>query len=255
MCKQYSIKPNVTNAKSPELNGVAERALGIIQNGALAARIQAPIHFPRVELPLSEILWDDAVDWASKALNRPTTTSNSSNTSLYEMGHGNAAHLSPHQFLCLGYCRCNRQSKSFPRCESSVYLGQGIDHPRDPLRMPTRANEVLETKDNTRVMPLVMVVLPMQLQQPSSPELGRVPELGGTSESGWASELGEAPEPGGLDHFDSGPPTLLLVLGRGSPISVERHPRRRVWDMLATVSGVRSAVKNCGPRHHNCRIR
>ena len=56
MCRQYCIKQEVTNAKSPELNGVAERALGIIQNAALAARIKAPILFPHVELPLWEAL-------------------------------------------------------------------------------------------------------------------------------------------------------------------------------------------------------
>ena len=37
VCRQYCIKREFTNAKSPELNGVAERALGIIKNVALAA--------------------------------------------------------------------------------------------------------------------------------------------------------------------------------------------------------------------------
>ena len=83
-----------------------------------------------------------------------------------------------------------------------------------------------------------MMMSPVQPQQPASPELEGAPEPGGTSELGAESELGETPEPGGLDHFDSGPPTLLPLLGRGVPISVEQHPRRRVWDMLAKVSGV-----------------
>ena len=60
-----------------------------------------------------------------------------------------------------------------------------------------------------------MVVPPVQLQQPASPELGGAPELGGTSEPGGASELGETPEPGGLDDFDSGPPTSVPLLKRG----------------------------------------
>ena len=154
------------------------------------------------------------------------------------MWHGKAAHPSPHPFLRLEYCRCNRPSKSFPRCENSFYLGPGIDHPRDSLRMPTRANKVVETKDVTWETPPVVVVPPMQLQLPASPEMGRAPELEETSEPGWESGLGETPEPGGLHHFDSGPPTLLPLLGRGVPISVEQHPRRRVWDMLAKVSGV-----------------
>ena len=37
MFRQYCIQQEFTNVKSPELNGVAEKALGIIQNAALAA--------------------------------------------------------------------------------------------------------------------------------------------------------------------------------------------------------------------------
>ena len=73
-----------------------------------------------------------------------------------------------------------------------------------------------------------MVVPPVQLQQPASPELGGAPELGETSEPGRASELGETPELGGLDDFDSGLPTPLPLLGGGSAISVERHLRQGV---------------------------
>ena len=99
VCRQYCVKQEFTNAKSPELNGVAERALGIIQNAALAARIQAPILFPHVELPPSETLWAEAVHWACEALNRTATTSNPGSKSPYEMWHGKAAPASPHPFL------------------------------------------------------------------------------------------------------------------------------------------------------------
>ena len=81
--------------------------------------------------------------------------------------------------------------------------------------MLTWANKVVETRDVTWEKPSVMVVPPVQLQQPASPELGGAPELGGTSEPGGASELGETPEPGGLDDFDSGPPTSVPLLKRG----------------------------------------
>ena len=82
---QYYVKQEFTNAKSPELNGVAERALGAIQNAAHAARIQAPIFFPHVELPPSETLWAKAVHWACEALNRTATTANPGSKSPYEM--------------------------------------------------------------------------------------------------------------------------------------------------------------------------
>ena len=205
VCRQYCVKQEFTNAKSPELNGVAERALGIIQNAALAARIQAPILFPHVELPTSEALWAEAVHLACEALNRTASTSNTDSKSPYEMWHGKAAPASPHPFLRPGYCRWNLPSKSFPRFDSSFYLGPGIDHPRGSLRMLTRANQVVETWDVTWEAPTIMEVPPVQLQQLASPELAEAIELGGTS------------EPRGLDDFDSDPATRLPMLGRGIP--------------------------------------
>ena len=99
VCRQYCIKQEFTNAQGPELNGVAERTLGIIQNAALAARIQAPIIFPHVALPPSETFWAEAVHWACETLNRTATTSNPDNKSPHEMWYGEAAPASPHPFL------------------------------------------------------------------------------------------------------------------------------------------------------------
>ena len=79
VCRQYCIKLEFTNAKSPELNGVAERALGIIQFAALAARVQAPILFPHIKLPPSKTLSAKAVHWACESLNHTATTSNPGN--------------------------------------------------------------------------------------------------------------------------------------------------------------------------------
>ena len=163
--RQCYVKQEFTNAKSQELNRVAERALGIIQNAALAARIQAPILFPHVELPPSETFRAEAVHRACEALNRTATRSNPGSKSPYEMWHGKAAPASPHPFLRPGYCRWNRPSKSILRCESSFYVGQGIYHPRDSLRMLAQANKVLETRDVTWEAPPVMEVPPVKLQQ------------------------------------------------------------------------------------------
>ena len=148
VCRQYCVKQEFTNAKSPELDGVAERALGIILNAALAAGIQAPILFPHVELPPSETLWAETVCWACEALNRTATTFNPGSKGPYEMWHGMAAPASPHPFIRPGLCRWNRLLKSFPRCDSSFYLGPGIDHPRDSW-MLSRTNKVVETMDAT----------------------------------------------------------------------------------------------------------
>ena len=140
MYGQFCIEQEFTKEKSSELNGVAEGALGVIQNAPLAARIQAPILFPHVVLPRSETLWAGAVHWECEALNRTAKASNPRNTSPHELWYGKVAPASLHPFLRPVHCRWNRQSKSFPRCESNFFLGPGIDHRRDSSRMPKRAN-------------------------------------------------------------------------------------------------------------------
>ena len=85
MCKQFCIKQEFNNADSPKQNGVVERALGIIQNAALAACIQAPIIFPLVQIPPTESQWAEAVHWSCDALNHTATTANPGNKSPHEM--------------------------------------------------------------------------------------------------------------------------------------------------------------------------
>ena len=131
------------------------------------------------------------------------------------MWHGKAVTSSPRPFLRPGYRRWNRPSKSLPTCESSFYLGPGIEHPRDSSRKVTRANKVVETRDVIWEAPPVTEVPPVQLQQLASPELAGAPKLGGTSEQGGASALGETAEPGRLDDFYSGLAARLPMLGRG----------------------------------------
>ena len=120
--KQDCIKREFTNANSAKQNGVVDRALGIIQNAALAACIQAPIIFPLVQLPPTESLWVEAVHWSCDALDHTATTANLGNKSPHEMWHGTAVPASPHPFLRPAYCRWNRPSKSSPRVENCFYL-------------------------------------------------------------------------------------------------------------------------------------
>ena len=222
MCKQFCIKQEFTNAESPKQNGLVERALGIIQNAALAACIQAPIIFPLVQLPPTESLWAEAVHWSCDALNHTATTANPGNEILHEMWHGTATPASPHPFLCPAYCRWNRLSKSSPRAESCFYLGPGLDHPCDSLGMLTRGNRVVETRDVTWEARLDVGAVLSQLSE--------VPEQGG------AQGLEDAPELGGTEDFGSAPTTPLPVLGRGPP-----HRLRAVSPMTQAVSLIQQA--------------
>ena len=105
VCKQHCIKQEFTNADSPQQNGVAERALGIIQTAGLAACIQALIIVPDIQLPPTKSLRAGAVHWACDVLDHTATTENPGNKSPHEMWYGAAARASPHPFLRPAYCR------------------------------------------------------------------------------------------------------------------------------------------------------
>ena len=86
--RSRGIKQEFTTADSPQFNGVAECALGLIETAAMAGRILARELFPGAQLPATEALWVGASHWACDALNRTATTANPSNKSPYEMWYG-----------------------------------------------------------------------------------------------------------------------------------------------------------------------
>ena len=88
------------------------------------------------------------------------------------MWYGTAAPASPHPFLRPAYCRWKRPSKLHPRAESFFYLGPGIDHPSDSLRMITRPNKVVATRDVTWEATIST--------EAPSPRLPEIPKQGGT---------------------------------------------------------------------------
>ena len=69
MCNELLIKQTFTPAYSPQYNGVAERGLGLIEEAALAARVQAEVLFGHLQLPKTDRLWAEAMHWACEALN------------------------------------------------------------------------------------------------------------------------------------------------------------------------------------------
>ena len=70
LCRSRCIKQKFTTADSPQFNGVAERALGLIETAAMADRMQARELFPGARLPATESLRAKSSNWACVALNR-----------------------------------------------------------------------------------------------------------------------------------------------------------------------------------------
>lgn len=85
VCDELLIKQAFIPANSPQLNGFAERGLGVIEAAALAARIRANVLFGHVQLPKTKKLWAEAVHWACKQINFITSTSNPDTKSPYEV--------------------------------------------------------------------------------------------------------------------------------------------------------------------------
>ena len=89
LCRSRGIKQEFTTADSPQFNGIAKRALGLIETAAMAGRIQAHELFHGAQLPATESLWAEASHWACDALNRAATSANPANKSPYEIWYGN----------------------------------------------------------------------------------------------------------------------------------------------------------------------
>ena len=76
VCNELLIKKEFTPAYSPQYNGVAERGLRLIEEAAMAARIQAKVLFGHVQLPKTDRLWAEAMHWACEALNHTACSAN-----------------------------------------------------------------------------------------------------------------------------------------------------------------------------------
>ena len=74
LCRDRGIKQEFTCQDSPEMNGIAERALGLIEASAMAAHFQAKEIFAGIPLPTSDRLWAESMRWACDCLNRTATT-------------------------------------------------------------------------------------------------------------------------------------------------------------------------------------
>ena len=61
VCNELLIKQEFNPAYSPQCNGVAERGMGLIEEAAMTARIQAKNLFGHVQLPKTDKLWAEAM--------------------------------------------------------------------------------------------------------------------------------------------------------------------------------------------------
>ena len=193
LCRKRCIKQEFTPADSPKYNGVAERALGLINDAAAAARIQATELYPGA--PDYPSLWAEAVSWACHALNCTATTANPGDKSPYEMWYGSPPPRGAvWPFLKPAVCRVKRNNKSQPKAQDCYYVGPAIDHPRDCIRVLTANRSILTTRNVTwRHVPLSRPAPPQQL--PPIAEEG-----GSTAGEGASGERAPSQGGGGMEE-------------------------------------------------------
>ena len=201
LCRKRCIKQEFTPADSPKYNGVAERALGLINDAATAARIQATELYPGA--PDYPSLWAEAVSWACHALNCTATTANPGDKSPYEMWYGSPPPRGAvWPFLKPAVCRVKRNNKSQPKAQDCYYVGPAIDHPRDCIRVLTANRSILTTRNVTwRHVPLSRPAPPQQL--PPIAEEG-----GSTAGEGASGERAPSQGGGGVEEVWTTSPTL-----------------------------------------------
>ena len=117
LCEERGIQREFTTPDTPQLNGVVERGLAIVEKAAQAACLEAPGLSPDVQTPATVSLWAEACFWANDALNRSATEANPGRASPWRRFYGEAPPLSMLPFLKPGCCRVRRDSKAASEAE------------------------------------------------------------------------------------------------------------------------------------------
>ncbi|CAN0511440.1 unnamed protein product, partial [Discosporangium mesarthrocarpum] len=130
LCRDFRVRQEHTCVDTPQLNGVAERGLGLIDSAQLSGRLQASELFGlAVNIPSHEDLWAEASAWACAALNATATTANPGSIPPYEAFYGKPAPLQVLPFLKPTFHRkAGRRLKSDPKGVECFYLGPGRNH-------------------------------------------------------------------------------------------------------------------------------
>ena len=200
ICRKHTIKREFTSADRPQLNGVAERGLTLIEKLAKAATIQS---FKDFSLPATDPLWPEAHNYACDVLNRTATSSNPEFKSPHEMLFGTPPPPTLLEFLQPCLYRVNRKHKNDAQVEPAFCLGPAANHPRDCVHLMTKkAHKVVITRNVTwqhvppAVPPSSQITPVIMENEESGGDDGN--SKGSTSSSGG----GEGYSSGDVDHLE-----------------------------------------------------
>ena len=135
ICRKHRIKREFTSADRPQLNGVAERGLTLIEKLAKAAAFQARVSFVNEGIPATASLWSEAHNYACDVLNRTATVANPGYKSPYELWHGKPPPPTLLVWMQTCFYRVKLVLKTDAQAKPAFYLGPARNSPRDTVRI------------------------------------------------------------------------------------------------------------------------
>ena len=89
------------------------------------------------------------MSWACHLFKCSATTFNPDSKSPHEIWHGSPPRRHWLSFFKPGYYKAKRTNKSQPNAQECFYLGSGRNHARDSVRVLTKNNSVITTRNVT----------------------------------------------------------------------------------------------------------
>ena len=172
ICREHRIKQEFTSPSTPQLNGVAERGLALVEKLAKAVMIQAHESFVGQKLPATGPLWPEAQNYACDVLNRSPTTANPGNLSPYQMWYGKPPPPTLLEWLQPCFYTEKRKRKIDAQAQPGFYLGPAKNHPSGTMRIFSQeTRQVIISRDVTwRHVPPATPLPTGQLQLPAPSE-------------------------------------------------------------------------------------
>ena len=187
---------------TPQLNGVAERGLPLIEKVAKASAYQAKVSFVGMDLPPMDRLWTDNHHNACDVLNRSATKSNKGITTPHEIWHGVKPSPTLIQWLQPCFYRVKRKHKTDAQAKPGFCVDPARNHPFDSMRMFSQeTGEIVISRDVTwrHVTTTPLTSVPQSISAPS--ERGKTESTADESREGREGTSRQGG--GGMEESDS----------------------------------------------------
>ena len=133
MLTELNIKRELTPVDGAKRNGRVERKLALITEGARAAWLEFPRHFPDLQFPRKALIWDkiwpEAFSWIKDYTNISARVDNKPDMPCpWEKLYGRQPSSLVLPFMMPGFRHANRKTKMNSKGERCFYLNTGHDH-------------------------------------------------------------------------------------------------------------------------------